>query len=163
MDRHYKSFLCKLICAVSALALCMSMPSSPHAAKPDIAEKPKQEQLQKESKGKAFRVQFFSLKSGHSIAPATMILYDRGTLEIKMEHETLLNQQGRYTAADYLFESDWSFTILKARPYHYVSHCKGLYIFDMYIIGLLPLKEYIDEGRLTQEILFVFFAVAADK
>ena len=141
----------------------MSVPYSPQAAKPDAAEKPKQEQTPKESKGKAFRVQFFSLKRGNAIAPATMILYDRGALEIKMEHEALLNPQGRYTATDYLFESDWSFTLSKARLYHYVSHCKGLFIFDTYIIGLFTLKEYIDEATLTQEIPFIFFAVAADK
>jgi hypothetical protein len=141
----------------------MSLTSYPRAAKPDTAEKPKQEQTQTARSGKAFQVQFFSLKRGQSIAPATMILYDRGALEIKIEHETLLNPQGRYTTSDFPFESDWSFTIKKEKPFHYVCHFSGLYFFDTYAAGLVTLKEYIDEGRLTQEVPFIFFAVAADK
>ena len=103
-------------------------------------EKPKQEQNKKESSGKAFRVQFFSLKKEHSVGPATIFLYDRGTLEIKMERETPITPHGKYTITDYLFEADWEFTMQKAGTYRYSSHFKGLYLFDTYIIGLLYLK-----------------------
>jgi hypothetical protein len=125
--------------------------------------KPKQEQNKKESPGKAFRVQFFSLKKEHSMGPATILLYDRGTLEIKMERETLITPHGKYTIIDCLFEADWEFTMQKAGTYRYISHFKGLYLFDTYIIGLFTLKEYIEEVRLTQQIPFIFFAAVFDK
>jgi len=139
------------------------MPSSPHAAKLDTGEKPKQEQIIKVSKGKAFRVQFFSLKSGHSIAPATMILYDRGALEIKVEHEALITSRTSCAVAGYIFQADWEFTVKKEKPYHYVCHFTGLYLVDTYITGLVTLKEFIEGGRLTQEIPFLFFAAVSDK
>ena len=101
---------------------------------------------------KTYSATFFGLKRGNSIAPATMILYDKGGLEIKIEREHLAASQGKYSTTNYVFEGDWQFTINRTRPYHYISHFKGLYLFDTYIIGLLTLKEYIEEQRLTQEI-----------
>jgi hypothetical protein len=112
---------------------------------------------------KIYDITFFSLKRGHSIAPATMILYDNGSLEIKLERDNLLTPQGKYTVADYLFEGDWEFTIKRTKPYQYASHFKGLYLFGTYIIGLFTLKEYIEDKRLTQEIPFVFFAALREK
>jgi len=112
---------------------------------------------------KTYDITFFSLKRGHSIAPATMILYDNGSLEIKLERENLLTPHGKYTVADYLFKGDWEFTIKRTRPYQYASHFKGLYLFGTYIIGLFTLKEYIEDKRLTQEIPFVFFAALREK
>ena len=112
---------------------------------------------------KTYDITFFSLKRGHSIAPATMILYDNGSLEIKLERENLLTPHGKYTVADYLFKGDWEFTIKRTRPYQYASHFKGLYLFGTYIIGLFTLKEYIEDKRLTQEIPFIFYAVLQGK
>ena len=112
---------------------------------------------------KTYDITFFSLKRGHSIAPATMILYDNGSLEIKLERDNLLSPQGKYSVADYLFEGDWEFTIKRTKPYQYASHFKGLYLFGTYIIGLFTLKEYIEDKRLTQEIPFIFYAVLQGK
>jgi hypothetical protein len=112
---------------------------------------------------KTYDISFFSLKRGHSIAPATMILYDNGSLEIKLERDNLLTPQGKYKVSDYLFEGNWEFTIKRTKLYQYASHFKGLYFFGTYIIGLFTLKEYIEDKRLTQEIPFVFYAALREK
>ena len=112
---------------------------------------------------KTYDISFFSLKREHSIAPATMILYDNGSLEIKLERDNLLTPQGKYTVYDYLFEGDWEFTINRTKPYQYASHFKGLYLFGTYIIGLFKLKEYIEDKLLTQEIPFIFYASLREK
>jgi hypothetical protein len=161
--KYYNSFHGKLLCALFSFMLCSLLPLSLHAAKPGANEKSGQEPKKEASRGKTFRVQFFSLKSGHSIAPATMILYDRGALEIKVEHEALTTSRAAYTAAGYFFQADWEFIVKKVKPYHYICHFSGLYLFDTYITGLLTMKEFIEDARLTQEILFIFFADASDK
>jgi hypothetical protein len=134
-----------------------------HAVQKQPNKNPLKEKAPDKESLKIYNITFFSLKRGHSIAPATMILYDNGRLEIKLERENLLTPQGKYTVADYLFEGDWEFTVKKTRPYHYASHFKGLYLFDTYIIGLFTLKEYIEDQRLTQEIPFVFYAALREK
>jgi hypothetical protein len=129
-----------------------------HAVQKQTNKSPLKEKTPDKESRKIYNITFFSLKRGHSIAPATMILYDNGSLEIKLERENILTPHGKYTVTDYLFEGDWEFTIKKTRPYQYASHFKGLYLFDTYIIGLFTLKEYIEEQRMTQEISFLFFA-----
>jgi len=160
---YHKSFHYTLFCALYTFILCAVTPAFSNVSTARSPEKLKQEQNKKESKGKAFRVQFFSLKKEHSMGPAAILLYDRGILEIKMERETLITPPGKYTITDYLFEADWEFTMQKAGTYRYSSHFKGLYLFDTYIIGLFTLSEYIEEGRLTQQIPFIFFAAVSDK
>lgn len=130
-----------------------------HAAQKQPGKIPLAEKTPAKEGQKIYNITFFSLKRGHSIAPATMILYDNGSLEIKLERENILTPHGKYTVADYLFEGDWEFTIKRTRPYQYASHFKGLYLFGTYIIGLFTLKEYIEDKRLTQEIPFIFYAV----
>jgi hypothetical protein len=134
-----------------------------HAAQKQPGKIPLTEKTPDKEGQKIYNITFFSLKRGHSIAPATMILYDNGRLEIKLERENLLSPHGKYTVTDYLFEGDWEFTIKRTRPYRYASHFKGLYLIDTYIIGLFTLKEYIENQRLTQEIPFVFFATLREK
>jgi hypothetical protein len=134
-----------------------------HAAQKQPGKIPLAEKTPAKEGQKIYNITFFSLKRGQSIAPATMILYDNGSLEIKLERENLLTPHGKYTVADYLFEGDWEFTITRTKPYRYASHFKGLYLFDTYIIGLFTLKEYIEDQRLTQEIPFVFFATLREK
>ncbi len=134
-----------------------------HAAQKQPGKIPLTEKTPDKEGQKIYNITFFSLKRGHSIAPSTMILYDNGSLEIKLERENLLTPHGKYTVADYLFEGDWEFTIKRTRPYQYASHFKGLYLFDTYIIGLFTLKEYIEDKRLTQEIPFVFYATLREK
>ena len=134
-----------------------------HAAQKQPGKIPLTEKTPDKEGQKIYNITFFSLKRGHSIAPSTMILYDNGSLEIKLERENILTPHGKYTVADYLFEGDWEFTINRTRPYQYASHFKGLYLFDTYIIGLFTLKEYIEDQRLTQEIPFVFFATLREK
>ena len=134
-----------------------------HAVQKQTNKSPLKEKTPDKEDQKTYNIKFFSLKRGHSIAPASMILYDNGSLEIKLERVNLLTPHGKYTVADYLFEGDWEFTIKKTRPYQYASHFKGLYLFDTYIIGLFTLKEYIEDQRLTQEIPFVFFAALREK
>ena len=161
--KYYNSFHGKLLCALFSFMLCSLLPLSLHAAKPGTNEKTGQEPKKEASRGKTFRVQFFSLKSGNSIAPATLILYDRDTMEIKVEHETLITSWASCSIAGYIFQSDWEFTVKKEKPYQYVCHFSGLYLFDAYITGLFTLKEFIEEGRLAQEIPFIFFASVSDK
>jgi hypothetical protein len=163
MNYHQNSFHCNLFCALLFAMLSVMPPLSPAAAGAGAPDKPAQEQGKKESRGKAFRIQFFSLKSGHSIAPAAVVLYDRGALEIKVEHEALITSRAVWSAAGSMFQADWEFTVKKEKPYHYICHFKGLYLFDTYIAGLLTLKEFIDNGRMTQDIPFIFFAAAPDK
>jgi len=160
---YHKSFHYTLFCALYTFFLCAVTPAFSKVSTTKSPEKPKQEQNKRESTGKAFRVQFFSLKKEHSMGAATIFLYDRGTLEIKMERETLITPHGKYTITDYLFEADWEFTMQKAGKNRYSSHFKGLYLFDTYLIGLFTLREYIEEGRLTQQIPFIFFAAVSDK
>jgi len=163
MKYHYNSFHCKLLCALLIVMFWFLSPFSSPAAKAGPNEKPVQEQKKEPVKAKAFRIQFLSLKSGNSIAPAAMFLYDRGALEIKVEHEALITSRAAYNAAGYFFQADWEFTVKKEKPYHYICHFAGLYLFDTYITGLLTMKEFIEQGRLTQEIPFLFFAAASDK
>ena len=163
MNCPHKSLLFILFSIFFGILLHAFMPDSLQAKQPAPGENPKQEQINKENAGKTFRVQFFSLKSGHSIAPATMFLYDRGALEIKVEHEALTTSRASYTAAGYFFQADWEFIVKKVKPYHYICHFSGLYLFDTYITGLLTMKEFIEDARLTQEILFIFFASVSDK
>jgi hypothetical protein len=134
-----------------------------HAAQKQPGKIPLAEKTPGKESEKTYNITFFSLKRGHSIAPSTMILYDNGSLEIKLERENILTPHGKYTVADYLFEGDWEFTIKRTRPYQYASHFKALYLFDTYIIGLFTLKEYIEDQRLTQEIPFVFYAALREK
>jgi hypothetical protein len=134
-----------------------------HAVQKQPVKSPLKEKTPGKESLKIYNITFFSLKQGHSIAPAIMILYDKGSLEIKLERENILTPHGKYTVADHLFKGDWEFTIQRTRPYLYASHFKGLYLFDTYIIGLFTLKEYIEEQRLTQEIPFVFFATLREK
>jgi hypothetical protein len=134
-----------------------------HAAQKQPGKIPLTEKTPDKEGQKIYNITFFSLKRGHSIAPSTMILYDNGSLEIKLERENILTPHGKYTVADYLFEGDWEFTIKRTRPYQYASHFKALYLFDTYIIGLFTLKEYIEAQRLTQEIPFVFYATLREK
>lgn len=159
----YSSFHCILLCPLLFVLLWVLPPFPPPAAKAGPKENPVQEQKKEPVKAKAFRIQFFSLKSGNSIAPAAMFLYDRGALEIKVEHEALITSRAAYTAAGFFFQADWEFTVKKEKLYHYICHFTGLYLFDTYITGLLTMKEFIEEGKLTQEIPFIFFAAAADK
>jgi hypothetical protein len=161
--KYYNSFHGKLLCALFSVMLCSLLPVSLYAAKPAANEKSGEEPKKEARRGKTFRVQFFSLKSGHSIAPATMILYDKGAMEIKVEHAGLITSRTAYTAAGYMFQADWEFIVKKEKPYQYVCHFSGLYLFNAYITGLLTMKEFIEEGRLAQEIPFIFLAVAADK
>ena len=163
MNYHYKSFHGKLFRVLFAVTLCAFIPSALDAAKPGPAAQPSQEQKKEEPKAKSFHVQFFSLKRGHSIAPGTMILYDRGTLEIKIEHAALTTSRATCTVAGYIFQAEWEFTAKKEKSYHYVCHFTGLYLFDTYITGLVTLKEFVEEGRLTQDIPFIFFAAASAK
>jgi|GEM_PF-1626329 len=163
MKYHYNSLHCKLLCVLVFVLLWVLPPFLPPAAKAGPNEKPVQGQKKEPVKAKAFRIQFFSLKSGNSIAPAAIFLYDKGALEIKMEHEALITSRAAYTIAGYFFQADWEFTVKKEKPYHYICHFTGLYLFDKYITGLLTMKEFIEEARLTQEIPFIFFASAPDK
>jgi hypothetical protein len=163
MKYHYSSFHCKLLCTLVFVLLWVLPPFSPPAAKAGPNDKPAQKQQKEPARTKAFRMQFFSLKSGNSIAPAAVFLYDKADMEIKVEHAALITSRAVYTIAGYFFQADWEFTITKEKPYHYICHFSGLYLFDTYITGLLTMKEFIEDGRLTQEIPFLFFAAASDK
>jgi hypothetical protein len=163
MNYHCYSFHCKLLCALLIVLFCILPPFSPPAAKAGPNEKPAQEQKKESGRAKEFRIQFFSLKSGNSIAPAAIFLYDRGAMEIKEEHGALITSRAAYNATGYIFQADWEFTVKKEKPYHYICHFTGLYLFDIYITGLVNLKEFIEEGRQSQDIPFLFLAVAPGK
>jgi hypothetical protein len=143
--------------------LCVLPPFSPPAVKAGTNGKPIQVQKKEVRKAKEFRIQFFSLKSGNSIAPAVIFLYDRGAMEIKVEHEALITSRAVYTAAGFIFQADWEFTANKEKVYHYFCHFTGLYFINTYITGLVNLKELIEEDRHIQDIPFIFFATAIDK
>jgi hypothetical protein len=134
-----------------------------HAVQKQPDKSPLKEKKPDKESQKTYKITFFSLKRGHSIAPGTLILYDNGNLEIKLDRGNLITPQGKHAVTGYLFEGDWEFTIKRTKSYHYASHFKGLYLFDTYIIGLFTLKEYIEDQRLTQEIPFVFYAALQEK
>jgi hypothetical protein len=159
----YRAIFCRTMIGI-LLSVAFILPAfNLHAAQKQPGKIPLTEKTQDKEGQKIYNITFFSLKREHSIAPSTMILYDNGSLEIKLERENILTPHGKYTVADYLFEGGWEFTIKRTKPYLYASHFKGLYLFDTYIIGLFTLKEYIEDQRLTQEIPFVFFATLREK
>ncbi|MCX5895547.1 MAG: hypothetical protein NTZ51_06930 [Proteobacteria bacterium] len=133
------------------------------AAKTQNKKTPIKEKTEKKDTNKIYGIRFFSLKPGHSIGPATLVLHDKGILELKVERENLIAPKGTYTIANFTFEASWEFSIRKNKLYHYVSQFKGLYLADAYIIGIFMLKEYMEEKRLVQEIPFLFFAEIENK
>lgn len=151
---------------VLEIALAVSfiiVPFNLHAFNKQPVSKPEQKNKLVTGVQKIYKMTFFSLKRGHSIAPGRMFLYDNGTFEIKIERENLLKPQGKYTIEGHQFKGEWKFAIKRTRPYQYDSQFKGLNVFNNYIIGLLTLKEYIESQRLTQQIPFIFIAVLEDK
>jgi hypothetical protein len=139
------------------------VPFNLHAFHRQPVSNPQQENKLVTGVQKIYKITFFSLKRGHSIAPGRMFLYDNGSFEIKIEGENFLKPQGKYAIDGYQFNGEWNFAIKRTRPYQYVSQFKGVNVFNNYIIGLLTLKEYIENQRLTQQIPFIFIAVLEDK
>lgn len=154
----------KRVIVLSLLLITLVFPPfNPVAAKTQNKKIPVNEKTEGKDTNKIYGIQFFSLKPGHSIGPATLVLHDKGILELKIEHENLIAPKGTYTIANFIFEASWEFSIKKNKLYHYVSSFKGLYLADAYITGIFILKEYIEEKRLVQEIPFLFFAETEDK
>ncbi len=126
-----------------------------HSSVKDNKSKPSQ--AAEKTQDKTYRIQFFSLKRGHSIAPATMILHDKNRLEIIIEHEKIITTKCDYSIDNFTFEANWEFTTKNNKQYRYVAKFKGLYFQDSYLVGLITLKEYIEPKILAQEIPFLFW------
>lgn len=158
-----KALLFRIVLSIALAGCPIFLPFNLHAFQKQPDTNPQPENKLANGVQKIYKITFFSLKRGHSIAPSRMLLYDNGTFEIKIERENLLAPQGNYTIEGYQFTGEWKFTIKRTRSYQYVSQFKGLNVFNSYIIGFLNLKEYIEEQRLTQELPFIFFAALEDK
>jgi hypothetical protein len=141
--------------------ICLSLP---HLAPASVKDnKSNSSQTAEKPQDKTYHIQFFSLKRGHSIAPATIILHDKGKLEINIEREEIITTKCDYSIDNFTFEANWEFTIKNNKQYMYAANFKGLYFPDSYLLGIFMLKEFIDPKILAQEIPFLFWGAFASE
>jgi len=135
--------------------ICLSSPLyAEKAIKPELSTLDKKSE---KSRNKTFNIHFFSLKRGHSIAPATVLFRGNGKFEITIDQEKIVTTKSDYRIDNFNFEADWEFVIKKNKKYIYIAKFKGLYLQDNLILGIFTLKEYIEPKLLTQEIPFLFW------
>ncbi len=139
----------------------VSYPFVVHTSVKDNKSKPSQ--ATEKTQDQTYGIQFFSLKRGHSIAPATMILHGKDKLEINIERAEIITTKCDYSIDNFIFEANWEFTAKNNKQYRYLAKFKGLYFQDSYLLGLVTLKEYIEQKILAQEIPFLFWGSFTNK
>jgi len=104
-----------------------------------------------------YELSFFSLKQGSALKNARMKLCDNGKLAFDIRGERLQGVAGIYSRDGVRFGATVSFSVHKGKKYRYVIRMDGIRLFEAYA-GIARLQEYIEESRLTQEIIFLFSA-----
>ena len=109
---------------------------------------------------KKYKVHFFSLKRGHTIASSHFTLEDHNKLEIKIPGEEFLETKGGYIKNGLQFKASFEGTVIKKKKhYHYTFNISGLTLLDTYIAGTMVLNESIKETHQDQEVTFLFIGM----
>lgn len=103
-------------------------------------------------------VTFISLKPGSTIGDSNLHLHADETLDFSIEGETLIDSRGIWSGQENRFRVAVDFTVDKRASFHYRLTLNGYRLMGLHA-GRALLSEYDRNGRLTQEIGFLFYAV----
>jgi hypothetical protein len=103
-------------------------------------------------------VTFISLKSGSTIGDSNLYLHADGTLDFSIDNETLPDSRGTWSQQESRFAARVEFTVDTQASFHYRLIFDGYSLIGLHA-GRAYLYEYDRNGRLTQEIGFLFYAV----
>ena len=104
------------------------------------------------------QIKFISLNPKNTIRPSTLHLHADGTLDFSIEGETLINTGGTWSIQTNRFSAAVDFTLVKQISLHYHLTFDGYRLMGAHA-GRARLYEYDRNERLTQEILFIFYAL----
>jgi hypothetical protein len=104
-----------------------------------------------------YAINCFSLKQGSGLRNARFRLHDNEKLEFVVQGENLRTTKATYAYDGIRFSAAIDFSLHKGKPYRYALSFTGIRAFETFA-GLARLQEYIDNGKLSQEILFLFIA-----
>lgn len=106
---------------------------------------------------KTYKVNFFSLKRGHTISSSYFTFKDGEKFEMDIPGERFLKTKGDYTKNNLQFKAVFQGTLIKQKKhYTYEFNISGFSLLDRYIAGMLVLNESIQETRQDQEVTFLF-------
>ena len=104
-----------------------------------------------------YKVNFFSLKRGHSIAPSYFDFSDEKTFTITMPDEEFVECKGSFSRQGLQFRALWEGTVMKKKKHYcYTFDIKGFSLLESYIAGMVVLTEKIEETGQDQEVTFLF-------
>jgi hypothetical protein len=106
-------------------------------------------------------VTFISLKPGNTIGASNLQLHADGTLDFSIDNETLTNSRGTWSQQENRFAARVDFTVDTRASFHYRLVFDGYRLMGLHA-GRAHLYEYDRNRRLTQEIWFLFYAIAPE-
>lgn len=110
-----------------------------------------------QSDNQTLQVTFLSLKPGNAIGPSRLRLHTDGTLDFRIDGETLSGVQGAWTQKESRFSATVDFSLDRRTGFHYRLVLDGYSLTGLYG-GRARLSEYNAGDRLMQEVDFLFYA-----
>lgn len=107
-----------------------------------------------------FLLTFFTHKRGSTIQNAELCLCENESACFSIASEVFSDYKGRYSLQGFQFSAAIEFS--RSR-YHYSLSLRGFLLFERFIAGSARLSEYSAEGRLLQEIPFVFYGTPPEE
>ena len=148
-SRSGHTFRLRAACAV-LLCCCLGMYAHPRPCQAQSSSNAADNQT--------LPVTFISLKPGSAIGASNLHLHADGTLDFSIEDVTLIESRGTWSRQKNRFAATIDFTVDKRTSFHYRLTFDGYRLMGLHA-GLAHLREYDRNGRLTQEIGFLFYAM----